>query len=144
MPSSARSSPSTVRRRAAPRSAPGYPRRRPPQSFAWYSFRSSGSRGYRLSQMPVDLLFGVRLAFEFEHAVIVVDDAVQRHADLPWPREDGRVLDRGFVAQVVRAGRRVTLGDLRVVAEVVAGPIEPRLAVQARDLDDERVAFPVR
>jgi hypothetical protein len=48
-----------------------------------------------------------------------------------------------LVLHAVRIERRVALGDLHLIAVVVAGAIEPRAIVVGDDLDDERVAFPI-
>src|SRR5690606_29873714 len=104
--------------------------------------RSLRRRGSRLAQMSVDLLFRVGLALELQHAEVFVDNTVERHLDRPWPREYGRIFYGSFVLEVVRAKRRVTLDDACVLAHIVARAIEPCLAVQARDLDDQRVAVP--
>ena len=70
------------------------------------------------------------------------DVAVERHGDLPRPREDLRVLDRRFVLDVIRLRHGVALGDLERFAVVIAGAIEPALIVEAAGLDDERAAVP--
>ncbi len=92
--------------------------------------------------MPVDLLFRVRLALELEQAEVLVDDPIERHANRPRPREHGRVVDRRLVLQVIRREQPVALRDARAAARIVAGAIEPGETVQARDVDDERVAVP--
>ena len=53
-----------------------------------------------------------------------------------------RVLHDGFPLQRV-ARARERLVDVHVVAVEPAGPLDPALVVEADDVDDERVAFPL-
>ena len=54
-----------------------------------------------LAQMSVQFFFGKGFALEFEQAVVVVDDAIQRHADAPRFGEHCWIFNRGFVLDVV-------------------------------------------
>ena len=67
---------------------------------------------------------------------------IKRHADLPRPREDLRILHRRFVDDDVGARAHVAFDDVQRLAVEVAGAIEPALVVEAGDVDDQRLAFP--
>ena len=47
--------------------------------------------------------------------------SIEEHAHLPGPREHLRVLDGGFVADVIRSRRGVALDDVQRVAVKVTG-----------------------
>ena len=49
------------------------------------------------------------MALIFQQLTVSFLTPIWRHADLPGPREDLRVLDRDFVEQVIRARGRVPL-----------------------------------
>jgi hypothetical protein len=53
-----------------------------------------------------------------------------------------RIVDGGFVRQRVRAARRVALDDVKGIAVIITGAIEPRLFVEPCDIDDQRVTLP--
>src|SRR3954470_8677894 len=82
-------------------------------------------------------------ALEVEQLRVLLDAAVERHADLPRPRESLRILDRRFVGNDVRAGAREPLDDVQLIAVEIAGAIEPGLIVEALGIDDEALAFPL-
>src|SRR5438132_649583 len=85
---------------------------------------------------------------EITHAVVLDDleirlqTAVDRHADLPGTREHRRVLDGRFVVEMIGVDGRVALDDMKLVAVVVAGIVQPRLIVEVLDVDDQRITFP--
>ena len=56
--------------------------------------------------MTIDNIFREFDALEFQDLCILLDPAIQRHADLPRPREYIRVFDSGFVVQMIRPHRR--------------------------------------
>src|SRR5215510_6456310 len=91
-------------------------------------------------QMPVQQLLGELDALEVENLDVLFGPPHERHADLPGPGEHLGVLDRDFVHDHVRTGRRVPLDDVQRVGGVVACPVEPRLAVESGNVHDERVA----
>jgi hypothetical protein len=51
----------------------------------------------RLFQLAVHQFLGELRALELQELEVFLEAAVQRHRDLPRPREDVRVLHRGFV-----------------------------------------------
>jgi len=67
---------------------------------------------------------------------------MERHADLPGPGEDLRILDRHLVLNGIGIAHRVPLDKSQRVAVEVARCVEPRLVVVIGHFDDERVAFP--
>src|SRR5262245_50842830 len=69
--------------------------------------------------------------------------AMEHSPDSPGSRINLRVLDRRFILQRVGSSHRVTLADVGVHAEIISGPIEPKLVVEGGDARDERVSFPV-
>ena len=88
-----------------------------------------------------------RRLFLLSLAVILEDPvrallAMERHADLPGPGEDLRILDRHLVLNGIGIAHRVPLDEFQRVAVEVARRVEPRLFVVVGHLDDERVAFP--
>src|SRR5262245_24071231 len=91
-----------------------------------------------LAEFPVQQLLGERHALELEELNLLFHPSIEREADLPRPREHLRILDGGFVHQVIRADGRVALDDVERVAVKIPGAIEPRLAAQAGHVDDER------
>src|SRR5687767_5842324 len=98
--------------------------------------------GGLLGKASVDQLFDKGLTLEFHQLNIALHPAIEREADLPGPRKDLRIVDGRLVPQVVRAHGRQAFDDVRGVAVKVAGAIEPVIAVQPGDIDDERVALP--
>src|SRR5262245_51770333 len=104
--------------------------------------RCSGLLDRLLPKMTIEKFFGKFHTFEFQELRLLFQAPVERHAHLPGPGEDFRVLDRGLVEQHVRAPRRVALDDVEIFAVEVAGPVEPGLIVEGPDVDDERVAVP--
>src|SRR5262245_46720745 len=86
----------------------------------------------------------VCVAFVFEQLNVLFLTPVERHADLPRTREYLRILDRGFVRHVIRAGARVALDHVQRLGMKVSRAIEPRLIVEVAYIDDKRVAFPMR
>src|SRR5262249_26655437 len=57
-------------------------------------------------------------ALVLEDFEVLLDAAVQRHADRPRPREHLRIFDRRLVLQMVRADRCVSFNDVQLVAVV--------------------------
>src|SRR3974390_2748606 len=74
---------------------------------------------------------------------VLFDMAVERHADLPWAREHLGILDGGFVMQNIRPARRIPFYNVQGVTVKIARAVEPRLIVEAGDVDDEGVALPM-
>src|SRR6266571_8383313 len=91
---------------------------------------------------PEQQLLGPGHALELQRLHALLHPAIERKADLPGPCENLRVLDRGFVHQVIRTDRGVPLDDVKRVAVIVARAIEPRLLALSCDVDHERVALP--
>src|SRR5207247_3064814 len=54
-----------------------------------------------IAQFSIENLLGKFHALVFEYLCILFDDAVQRHPDLPGPRENFGIFDGGFVVQVI-------------------------------------------
>src|SRR2546425_598600 len=96
-----------------------------------------------LAQTPVDQFFGKFHAFEFTELCVLLFSAIERQADFPWPRKYCFVFDGGFVIEMIGIGERVTLNDVHILAHEISNSIEPALAVQPGDVNNQRVAFPV-
>src|ERR1700676_1451622 len=105
-------------------------------------FSRSKSSIFWFAQGAIQQLLGKLDADVFQELRILVHPAIQRHGDLPWPREDLGVLDRGFVRQMVGPRGRITFGHVQRVAVKVSGPVEPGVFVEARDVDDEGLSIP--
>src|SRR5881397_683198 len=97
----------------------------------------------RLTQMSVDQFFHELNAFELHKLHISFDPAVQRHADLPRPREDLLILDSRLVVQAIGTGCRDAFDDVQFITMVIADTVEPALIIEAGRIDDERFAFPM-
>ena len=70
------------------------------------SLREQGlAAGRLLPQMPVHQLLRELDALVFHQLHVRLTASIERHADLPRPREDFRILDRGLVLQRVRVDR---------------------------------------
>ncbi len=54
-----------------------------------------------------------------------------------------RIFDGGFVGNHIRAGARVALHHVQLVAMEIPSAVEPGLIVEAGDVDHQRVALPV-
>src|SRR5215471_18706483 len=91
-----------------------------------------------LRQIPVEEFLRELDALELEQLRVGLDSLVERQRDLPRPRERLWVLDRRLVLKMIITLQGVALGDLELVAVVVAGAVEPSLVVVARDFDHER------
>src|SRR5215468_10689246 len=78
--------------------------------FEWY-----------LAQFSVEHVLGKFHALVFEYLCILFDDAVQRHADLPGPRENFGIFDSGFVVQMILVGRCEAFDNMQCVAVKIAG-----------------------
>src|SRR5262249_23662752 len=92
-----------------------------------------------LAQMPVNEVFGKLRALELKQLSVLIHDAIQRKTDFPWTRECLRVFYGCFIANQIMAGHGESLYDMEGVAVKVADTVEPRLIVQAGDIDDEGV-----
>ena len=57
----------------------------------------------------------VEPAVPLHHFEVLVDDAIERHAHLPWPREHVRVLDGRFVLNVIAVDGGVALDDVHLL-----------------------------
>src|ERR1700730_2106525 len=88
------------------------------------------------------LLLLVKDALVFQQLGILVYPAIQRHAHLPWPREDLGIFNRSLVRNVIRVRERITFDHVQSVAVEVTGMIEPGLIVEAVYVHHQRVAIP--
>src|SRR5688572_4769691 len=76
---------------------------------------------HALAEFAVQQLFYELDALEVEQLHVAIEATIERHADLPRPREDFRVGDRRLVHQYVDTGRRVALLHLQPQAVEIAG-----------------------
>ncbi len=95
-----------------------------------------------LAQVPVHELFREVDAREVEQLDLRLEPAIDRHRDRPRAREHFRVLDRRLVAQRIRRDRREALDDVQGIAVEIPRAVEPRLVVEMRHVDHERVSVP--
>src|SRR5688572_17807659 len=106
--------------RIGPPSSPNSTVRTPP---------SRRLRQWLLEKLVVQQIFRELDALELEQLGIRLRVPVEMHRDRPRRGERLRVLDRRFVLHAIRVERRVALGDLELIAVIVAGAIEPRTLV---------------
>ena len=64
---------------------------------------------------------------------------VQGQSDLPRPREDFRILDRGLVVEDIRTDRGISLHHVERLAVEVARPVEPCLIVETGRGNHQRI-----
>src|ERR1700752_2878191 len=120
-----------------------------PRSIAQTGLRPPQARGAErffvarlFAQMPVHHFLDELHALELQKLSVLVVPSIERHSNRPRPCENLRILDRGPVIDAIRPGRRKSLHDMERFAVKIACPIEPRLVVEARHVDDERVTLP--
>src|SRR5881394_2984870 len=94
------------------------------------------------AKVTIQELLGEFYTSEFQKLSVFLESAVEGHADLPGAREHLGVFDRGLVLNHVGPGRRISLDDVKRVAVKVPGAVEPRLIVERRHVDHQRVSFP--
>src|SRR5262249_50966294 len=106
-----------------------------------------------LAVWPPEQLLGVLRALEFEELHVFLETTIERHADLPGSGKDFRILDRGFVRQVIRTEGGEALHHMQALGVEIPGSVEPMLAGrplwrekdgcgEGRDIDDERIRLP--
>src|SRR5204863_6429306 len=88
-------------------------------------------------------LFDKLHALVLDELRVFLEAAINRKADLPRPRVELWIFDRRFVADRVWTDQCVALDDVQLLGLIIAGAIEPRLSVEARHVDDQRVALPL-
>src|SRR5207244_12929256 len=76
---------------------------------------------------PEQQVFRERHALEFHELDVLLHASIERHADLPGSCKHLRVLDRGFVQQMVRTDGRIAFDHMKSVTMKVPRPIEPGL-----------------
>src|SRR4026208_54305 len=96
-----------------------------------------------LTQVAVHQFLDELDALELEQLCALFLPAIERHLDLQRPREHLRVLDSGLIVEHIRTHRRESLDDVQRLAVKITRAVEPCLVVQARDVDDQRVPFPM-
>src|SRR5260370_42710899 len=78
-----------------------------------------------LAQRPIQQLLREFRALVFQEPGILLHTAIQRHADLPGPRKDLRILDSGLIVESVRTSWSVALHHMQGVTVEVPGAVEP-------------------
>src|SRR6195256_3180867 len=117
---------------------------KPPFLLACFSylFRLSACLlSWLLAKMPIHELFDKFDTLELEHLGVLFQTPIERHADLPGPRKHLRIRDGGFVVQRIWTARRVAFDHAQSIAMVVSGPVKPGILLQARHVDDQRLAL---
>ena len=95
-----------------------------------------------LSVRAVQQFFDKLHALEIQELRVLFLAPVERHAHLPRAREDVRIFDSCFVRDHIRAGARVALHHVQLVAMEISGAIKPCLIVQVGYVDHQGVALP--
>src|SRR5579862_187037 len=95
-----------------------------------------------LVQLPIDCIFCEFYALIFEQLGVLVDYPVERHADLPRPREYFRIFDGRFVIQMVLINRSDAFVHLQLITVKITGAVEPALVDEIARIDDEGFAVP--
>ena len=95
--------------------------------------------GSNLAKMPVHELLCVRHAVIFQQLHVLFHPPVQRHAHLPGPGIDLRIVDSHFIEERIRAGGRVALGEVQRVAMMVPCPVKPRILDHPGYVDHQRI-----
>jgi len=96
-----------------------------------------------LPKMPVHELFRELHARIIDDRRIRLQAAIERHGDRPRTREDLRIFDRDFVTDGIGADRGIPLHKVQRVAMKVSGSIEPVFTVEVRNVDHQRIFFPM-
>src|ERR1700682_6198050 len=107
------------------------PHRKPPCSLARVA-----------AKMPIEQLFRELHALEFQNPSVLVQPAIQRHADFPRPRKHRWILERGLVGDVIAADPGVAFGYMQGVAGKISRPVEPGFPVEPGCVDNQRVSVP--
>ena len=74
------------------------------------------------------------MALIFQDFTICFLASVERHAYLPWSREDIRVLDCRFIEQVIRARRCIAFNDVQGITVVIPCAVEPGSVIESARL----------
>src|SRR5262245_56026547 len=77
----------------------------------------------RPEQILIEKHIGERYTLVFEQLCILLDQTIQGHLDRPGPRVRQRILERCFIPDVVRPEESEALGDLQLIAVMIAGTI---------------------
>src|SRR5262249_59156244 len=83
-----------------------------------------------LPKVPVEHLFGEFDALELEQLEVLLRVLVERQLKLPRTREEFRILDGRLIVDVVGVRQVEALDDVRGIGRVIAGAVEPGVAVQ--------------
>src|SRR5437667_6908478 len=83
------------------------------------------SRQRILPPLAVHQLFDELHALELDQLRVLFRASIERHADLPWPRKNARILDCGFVADDVGTRPRIALDHMQRVGMEVPRAVEP-------------------
>ena len=93
--------------------------------------------------MAIQRLFGQLYAPVLDDLRIRIDNLINRHADRPWTGVDPRILKRCLVVKKVGAGSGESFDYLYVTTREVPRAVKPNGIVEAGDLNNQRVTFPV-
>src|SRR5436190_18752103 len=105
--------------------------------------RLSPRAAWLLAEMPVHQFFDELHAPEFHNLRVLFQSTIEEHADLPRSREHVRILDGGFIEEMVGARGGESLDNVQGVAVEISRAVEPGLVVETRGVDDQRFSFPV-
>src|SRR5262245_30337585 len=86
------------------------------KKLSWPRFKASWLLARLLLVWAVEEFFRKLHTFEIQKLRILFDHAVERHADLPWPREYRRVFDCRLIRHVVLIHSREPLDHMQLVA----------------------------
>src|SRR5262245_58857919 len=95
-----------------------------------------------LAQPAVHELFDELDAAVLEQLRIWLQPSIERHRELPRFGEHVWILDGHLVVDRVLRDGSEALRHMQRLTMIVAGPVEPVLAVELRYVSDQRIAFP--
>src|SRR5262245_8008333 len=83
-----------------------------------------------------------RHALVLQQLRILVDQAIERHLDRPWPGICQRIVERCFIPDVVRVEKREPFSHFQLVAVMITGTIQPSVSVEPGRCNDQDIALP--
>src|SRR5437762_8335806 len=95
------------------------------------------------AKVAVENVRDERHAVVFHELHVLLESAIERHADFPWPREHFGILDRRLVRDVVRIDPSVALHHVQLIAVEISRSIEPGFVIEIGHIDNQCLAVPM-